>query len=725
MDNAAVTPVDRVTRLLMPLVGATRSGADVRLGDHFDRIHAEIAKLARPSGAEEVDWKTVVSRAETLLVGESKDLQVAVYLALAWYRQEGLVGLSRGLELLGGLIGSRWDELFPPLDKPAARADVLTWLSDRLRTDLAATLQRGEPTAVRGAWQAFARLRDLTRTRFPDRGPALGPIEQAFASLPAPLAAEVFGAPEPEPAPVAAPPAPTTGGHPLLSPIPGDDPAGADPWLCDDFEALRGEITKLGAVAGGEAAWPKILGLSQKILVERAKDLRCLCYWVVARARIDGAKGLTEGFATLLEAAALGDKLHPRRSKARAGALTWLGERLQAELVKQPPAPTADELAAVRAAIVACKAAFEPICDGTSGLTIADEALAKLKTKPAVKAPAAKPVAPTPAATTPSAAPPAGGPPGAALDGLDEVATYLLEQAAGRVSGGKQDAGALRLRRLALWMVPPVAGPSKKLECDVGTAAQRNELAALATAENWSELLHNCELLVLQFPWWIDLTYFSALAAEHVLGKDAARALRGELCALALRHPGLLSSFDRKGQWLASKEVRDWFARELTPRPPEAVASAPSPEGRATASAPAAAGDPPPATRPAEPPATAEHDVPAEVTELLKAKKPDEATGRAAPWIAAATSARGRFSRNLALAHACLAANEVKLALPMFRALEGQLRKLTLEQWDPAIVAGCLRGYLACRQGLGLGTDERLLDELVLLDPRAMTGLVR
>lgn len=719
MDNAAVTPVDRVTRLLMPLVGATRSGADVRLGDHFDRIHAEIAKLARPSGAEEVDWKSVVSRAETVLVGESKDLQVAVYLALAWYRQEGLVGLSRGLELLGGLIGSRWDELFPPLDKPAARADVLTWLSDRLRTDLAATLQRGEPTEARGVWQAFARLRDLTRTRFPDRGPALGPIEQAFASLPPALAAEVFGTAEPEPAPVVAPNAAVTGGNPILAPVAGEDPTGADPWLCDDFEALRGEITKLGAVAGGEAAWPKILGLSQKILVERGKDLRCLCYWVVARVRIDGAKGLTEGFATLLEAASFGDKLHPRRSKARAGALTWLGERLQAELVKQPPAPTADELAAVRAAIVACKAAFDPMCDGTSGLTIADEALARLKTKPAVKAPAARPVAPVAGAPTPSAAPPAA----AALEGLDDVATFLLEQAAGRVSGGKQDAGSLRLRRLALWMVPPAAGASKKLECDVGTAAQRNELAALATAENWSELLHNCELLVLQFPWWIDLTYFSALAAEHVLGKDAARALRGELCALALRHPGLLSSFDRKGQWLASKDVRDWFARELTPRPPEAVASAPS--SGAGPGAPTPTPDAVPAAKPAEAPASGEHEVPAEITELLKAKKPEEATGRAATWIAAATGARGRFSRNLALAQACLAANEVKLALPMFRALEGQLRKLTIEQWDPTIVAGCLRGYLVCRQGLGLGTDERLLDELVLLDPRAMTGLVR
>ena len=719
MDNAAVTPLDRVARLLVPLVGVTRGGADVRLGDHFDRIQAEIAKLARPSGAEEVDWKLVVSRAEALLVDESKDLQAAVYLVLAWYRQEGLGGLSRGLELLGGLIGSRWDELFPPPDKLAARADVLSWLSERLRTDLAVTLQRGEPTAVRDTWQAFARLRDLTRSRFPERGPALGPIEQAFDALPAALAAEVFGVSEAATEPAAAAPeaAADSGSDPILAPLPGADPMGADPWMCDDFEALRGEITKLGTAAGGEAAWPKIRSLAQKILVERAKDLRCLAYWVVARARVDGGGGLVEGFATLQAAAGFGDQLHPRRSKARAGALTWLGERLQAELVRHPPAITADELATVRATIIACKSAYDPICDGTAGLTIADEALAKLKTKPAARAPAAR-ATPVPAPAAAPASPPTAN---AAVEGLDEVAAFLLEQARARGSAGQQDAGSLRLRRLALWMVPPASSPSKKLECDVGTPAQRNELAALATAQSWSELLHNCELLVLQFPWWIDLTYFSALAAEHTVGKDAARALRGELCALAMRNPTLLSSFDRKGQWLASKDVRDWIARELTPRPPELPASAPSPAEAPKADGGAVANAPEPALAPS----AVEHDVPAEIGELLRAKKLDDATARAAVWVAAASDGRGRFARNLALGHACLGAGEVKLAMPLFRALEGQLRRTTLDAWDPAIVAQCLRGYLACRQGLGLGTDERLLDELVLLDPRAMTGLVR
>ncbi|MBK6917414.1 MAG: type VI secretion system ImpA family N-terminal domain-containing protein [Deltaproteobacteria bacterium] len=752
MDNAAVTPADRVTRLIMPLpaatgsTGAPRSGSEVRLGDHFDRIHAEIVKLARPSGAEEIDWKLVTTRAELLLVDESKDLQVAAWLALAWYRQDGTAGLQRGFDLLAGLLAWRWDELFPPVDKLAARAEVLSWLAERLRSDLVAVLQRTRADDVREVWRAFLRLRDLTRSRFPERGPALGHIEHAFAALPAELAA-VLSEPttSSDPAtsaaanPASADVAPNAGAaavadtgtapvHPLLAPIAGADPTGADPWLCDEFEGLRAEIAKLGAVTGEPPAWPKVITLAQKILTERAKDLRCITYWLLARTHQDGAAGLVDGFALLQHAAGLGEQLHPRRAKARAGAFTWLGERLQAELVRQPPAITADELAAVRASIVACKAAFDPLCDGTSGLTIADEALSRLKTKPSAKPAVAR--APTPTAA-PKPATPMSAPAGAvaATEGLDDLARTLLDEATRRSAAGHADGSALRLRRLALWMVPPAAGAAKKLDCEVGTAAQRGELAALAASESWSELLHNCELLVLQFPWWIDLTYFSAMAAEHVIDKDAARALRAELCALALRHPTLMSSFDRKGQWLASKDVRDWFARELTPRPPElATASAAAAEPAPTPAAP------PPVAATAAAPAEVgastgqqETTLPTEIVDALRGKKFDDAMTRASTWIAAAGSGRDRFARNLALAQACLSSSEPKLALPMFRALEGQLRKWTVEQWDPSLVAGCLRGYLACKQGLGLGLgpDERLLDELVLLDPRAMTGWTR
>ena len=110
-----------------------------------------------------------------------------------------------------------------------------------------------------------------------------------------------------------------------------------------------------------------------------------------------------------------------------------------------------------------------------------------------------------------------------------------------------------------------------------------------------------------------------------------------------------------------------------------------------------------------------------------EAKKFDDATTSASAWIAGAQG-RARFGRNLAYAKRCLEGGAPKIAFPMFRALEGQLRKSTLVEWEPTLAVQCIRGYLASKMAVGGGLgaqDERLVDELTLLDPKAMTGLLR
>ena len=86
-------------------------------------------------------------------------------------------------------------------------------------------------------------------------------------------------------------------------------------------------------------------------------------------------------------------------------------------------------------------------------------------------------------------------------------------------------------------MTAPEVLAAKKHDCDTGAPQQRAELAALASAENWVELLRRCEVELEPTPFWLDLTYWTIKAAEHVLGKDAARTLKGELVALVMRHP--------------------------------------------------------------------------------------------------------------------------------------------------------------------------------------------
>jgi type VI secretion system protein VasJ len=592
---------------------------------------------------------------------------------------------------------------------------VLSWLTERVRTELASALARADVEQVRAIWSAFAGFRDVVRTRFPDRGPALGPVEQAFALLPADKRpAQESASPTPPPLLEAG-----AAEDEILRPIAGSDPCGDDPRLCDEFEQLRVEVAKVGSVAGEDAAWPKVAALSRKILGQRGKDLRCLAYLAIARLRTEGANGFAEALATMAACAErFADGLHPRRPKTRGGALVWLGERLQAETARQPMVISAELLARTRGDLARAKAALEGLCDDTNGLSLADEALSRVKPR-ATAAAIRPPAAPVPARTRPPTSTQTAST-GAPTDdpGIAATAQALLEAARSRAAAGSEDATSLRLRRLALWMTPPEALPAKKHECDCGNAQQRAELAALAAGENWPELLQRCETELESMPFWLDLTWFSIKAAHHVLGKDAVRALKGELGALVLRHPGLLSGFDRKGQWLASKEVRDWFARELTPRPPPEAADGADgakPEAAASPTKTAVRGD-------GELP-----ELPEELQKLLETKRFDDAVAGATQWIAAAQG-RTRFARNVVFARRCQEAGLAKLAFSLFRALEGQMRRATMAEWDPLLATLCLRGFLSSKVAMGVplgAQDERLIDELALLDPRAMTGLLR
>jgi type VI secretion system protein ImpA len=84
-------------------------------------------------GAEEPNWRKVAEMA-TELLGKTKDLRVAAWLARAELANRGLTGLSEGLKLISTLLENFWPSLYPPLDasendNPIDRINVLANLS--------------------------------------------------------------------------------------------------------------------------------------------------------------------------------------------------------------------------------------------------------------------------------------------------------------------------------------------------------------------------------------------------------------------------------------------------------------------------------------------------------------------------------------------------------------------------------------------------------------------
>src|SRR5438552_2001631 len=82
----------------------------------------------------------------------------------------------------------------------------------------------------------------------------------------------------------------------FLTPIAGAKPTGNDPSYEPEFERVKAEIDKLSAVSGGTPAWDDVVASSERLLQEKAKDLR-LCVWSsIGLFRRSGIAGFARGF---------------------------------------------------------------------------------------------------------------------------------------------------------------------------------------------------------------------------------------------------------------------------------------------------------------------------------------------------------------------------------------------------------------------------------------------
>lgn len=111
--------------------------------------------------------------------------------------------------------------------------------------------------------------------------------------------------------------------HTWLAPISDAAPAGDDATADERYLDLRAEVSRLER--GDRVDWARVLDLGTELLQESTKDLLVAVYVAWALYQRSGFVGLTQGVA--LVAALLdtyGEALHPRRPRARAGAVEWL-----------------------------------------------------------------------------------------------------------------------------------------------------------------------------------------------------------------------------------------------------------------------------------------------------------------------------------------------------------------------------------------------------------------
>jgi len=156
-----------------PVSSVAPAGTDVRYDPLYEALQAEID--VKPStGSGGTDWNKVVASSSNILETRSKDILVAIYLAVGLLQTEGVPqGLLNGINVLSDMIDGYWDNMFPPVKRMRGRVQAFGWWLERTLAYLSSVTDIEPMTvaAMEELLSAANRLYDLLSEKCPDAPP--------------------------------------------------------------------------------------------------------------------------------------------------------------------------------------------------------------------------------------------------------------------------------------------------------------------------------------------------------------------------------------------------------------------------------------------------------------------------------------------------------------------------------------------------------------------------
>ncbi len=144
-ENPSRESFKDVDLLVVPISGDNPSGISLR----YERIYDDIRDARREDDdtvsygiwqyeLKRSDWGRVESLCSQALINQTKDLQIAGWLAEAWVTMDGISGLQRGLELITHLTATFWDSVYPTVqvEDLEYRSQFYDWLDKSLSARL-------------------------------------------------------------------------------------------------------------------------------------------------------------------------------------------------------------------------------------------------------------------------------------------------------------------------------------------------------------------------------------------------------------------------------------------------------------------------------------------------------------------------------------------------------------------------------------------------------------
>jgi type VI secretion system protein VasJ len=484
-------------------------------------------------------------------------------------------------------------------------------------------------------------------------------------------------------------------------PISSDNPVGIQLEGDPDYDKIDAEIQKVGSLHGGTVDWGEVVRAGTVIITQKSKDLSVAIWLCMGLFQQQGYKGLNIGLEICLNFVdKFWETMYPplKRIRGRSGLFIWLASRITPLITGKEP--SANEAEVVQSSAVLIEKLVQmidekfgdnsPVRSETPNLLDLRKVLQGYASKLKVVEEAPKPEAAekpseqhqTTATTSATSVP-------TEFTSAENAYQIILKAAAYLRESKPEDPMPYRLNRIIRWYpiekLPPATSGKTVLPGILPQLVQGFQ--NLLNGAEWETLLRQSESNFINSPFWFDLQRFIDRAMTE-LGPtyiSSRQAIREELAGLVRRLPGILDLQFKNGIPFADGQTKMWIDAEVMP----SVAAA-QPEAKEASQ-----------TEEGEKSQKGNMDqIVAEARRIVAGGKLEEAVSLLKSHLTNAPLGREQFLWRLNTARLCMDAGNLRIALPQLESLDEEMKKFSLEQWEPELAAEVVRALLQCRRKL-------------------------
>ncbi|MCX7725773.1 MAG: type VI secretion system protein TssA, partial [Chitinispirillaceae bacterium] len=432
-----------------------------------------------------------------------------------------------------------------------------------------------------------------------------------------------------------------------------------------DYDVIKSEIGKLGGTD-----YDAIEKLSLKILKEKSKDIRVICYLALCYLKSEAWEKFAdvfEGLASLVEQNY--DALFPEKERGKQLALKWLSEEKFNMFVeeKKPLEPHYEHIVRLINALNKIKPILESKFPEGSPFPsnlykMAQQWEKTCKPKPKAEA-ASREGAPTPGVGGTTVAEPMETPK-QAQNIIRKAALFLIEKEPTKQMG-------YRISRSVRWDLIEKLPPSEngKTQISGPNEQQRAYFQKLVADKEWKTIIEKGEQAFVSGGnhLWLDLQRIIATACKE-LGQEYApvyNAILTETALLIKRLPEIINCAFADGTPFCDAATKEWFSSEVKKFMGDESSTTKEDRNKSGGS---------------EDPLAEEQKL---VNELIGAGKFEEALTLIQQKIMGSSNERDNFRRRIMIGSILLKAKQPDIAVSVLEALNKKIEESNLDKWDP------------------------------------------